>query len=165
MKLTNPTMAKRKLSDEADLKFVHEAKWSEETKTIGVEIKDFLVKIDDLENKKKPIHSPSFKLADKELGVYVYPQDRRENSGEFISVYLANKSKERVTVTVTFKSSSGGKYSRKKCLIEAGLGLGLGNFLSHDDFKKWARENDDIFRLEVEVTLHVEGPGTWTTER
>ena len=159
-------MAKRRLSDEADLKFVHEAKWSEETKTIGVEIKDFLVKIDDLENKKKPIHSPSFKLADKELGVYVYPGVyRRENSGEFISVYLANKSKESVTVTVTFKSSSGGKYSRKKCLIEAGLGLGLGNFLSHDDFKKWARENDDIFRLEVEVTLHVEGPGTWTTER
>ena len=152
-------MAKRKLSDEADLKFVHEAKWSEETKTIGVEIKDFLVKIDDLENKKKPIKSPSFKLAGKELSVNIWPDDG------LISVYLHNKSKESVTVTVTFKSSSGGKYSRKKCLIEAGLGLGLGNFLSHDDFKKWARENDDIFRLEVEVTLHVEGPGTWTTER
>ena len=156
-------MAKRKLSDETDLKFVHETKWSEETKTIGVEIKDFLVKIDDLENKKKPIKSPSFKLAGKELYVSIYPQEK--NSREFISVVLHNKSKESVTVTVTFKSSSGGKYSRKKCLIEAGLGLGLGNFLSHDDFKKWARENDDIFRLEVEVTLHVEGPGTWTTER
>ena len=66
-------MAKRKLSDETDLKFVHETKWSEETKTIGVEIKDFLVKIDDLENKEKPIKSPSFKLAGKELYVSIYP--------------------------------------------------------------------------------------------
>ena len=158
-------MAKRKLSDETDLKFVHETKWSEETKTIGVEIKDFLVKIDDLENKEKPIKSPSFKLAGKELSVYVYPQDGCKNSGEFISVSLHNKSKENVTVTFNFKSSSGGKFSMKRRLIIAGSGLGPGEFLSHDDFKKWARENDDTFRLEAEVTLHVKGPGIWTTER
>ena len=158
-------MAKRKLSDETDLKFVHETKWSEETKTIGVEIKDFLVKIDDLENKKKPIKSPSFKLAGKELYVSIYPQAGYKNSGEFISVSLVNKSKENVTVTFNFKSFSGGKFSMKKRLIIAQAGVGPSEFLSHDDFKKWARENEDTFRLEAEVTLHVKGPGIWTTER
>ena len=135
------------------------------TDTIRVKIQDFTKKIDDLENKKKPINSPKFTLAGKELYVRIHPEDWRENSGEFIGVYLYNNSKESITATFNFKSSSGGNYSYGNCFIKADYGRGPGKFLSHEDFKKWARENEDIFSLEVKVTLHVKGAETWTTER
>ena len=158
-------MAKRKLSDEPDRMFVHENKFSEVTETICVKINNFTEKIDDLDNKKKSIDSPKFILAGKELYVSVHPEDFGENSGEFIGVYLTNCSKESFTVTANFKSSCGGKYSMNDRLFQAGQGRGPVKFLSHDVYKKWARENEDIFSLEVEVTLHMKSPGTWTTER
>ena len=159
-------MAKRKLSDEPDRKFVHETQWTEVTETICVEIKNFTEKIDDLENKKKPIESPKFTVDGKELCVGVFPKDFRENSGEFIGVYLCPNSSFSATVIVSFKSSAGGKFSvKKKYSIKAGLLLGVSKFLSHTDYKKWARENEDIFSLEVEVTVKVKNPSTWTTER
>ena len=155
----------KKLSDEPDLMFVQQTQWSEVTRTICVKIQDFTEKIDDLDNKKKPIDSPKFTLAGKELSVCIYPEDLPENAGEFIAVTLNNYSKESVIATINFKSSSGGKYSTKKKLIKADRGWGKAKFLSHEDFKKWARENEDIFSLEAEVTLHVKGAPTWTTER
>ena len=157
-------MAKRKLSDEPDRKFVHETRWSEVTETICVEIKNFTEKIDDLDNKNKKIDSPKFMLAGKELCVYVYPEDNQD-SGEFISVYLNNHSKETITANLNFKSSSGGNFSMENCLFKADEGWGKAKFLSHDVYKKWAQENEDIFSLEVKVTLHVKSPSTWTTER
>ena len=158
-------MAKRKLSDEPDMKFVHESDLSEVTKTICVEIKNFTAKIDDLENKKKSIDSPRFTMDGKELYVRVYPEDDDENAGESICVYLFNNSKESESFTVSFKSSSGGNYTFDKEPLPAGEGRGFMDFLSHSDYKKWARENEDIFSLEVKVTLHVKNPSTWTTER
>ena len=158
-------MAKRKLSDEPNRKFVHKTEWSEVTETICVEIQNFTEKIDNLDNKKKLINSPKFTLAGNELSVCVYPEDNRENSGEFIGVYLNNDTKESITVTATFESSDGEKFFMKRRLIKAGGGRGRGKFLSHDVYKKWARDNEDIFSLEVKVTLHVKSPGTWTTER
>ena len=161
-------MAERKLSDEPDRMFVHETSWSEVTETICVKIKDFTEKIEDLENKKKPIKSPRFVLAGKSLsvGVYVYPEDFHENSEKFISVYLNNYSKENITATLNFKSSIGAGENRTiKKRISAGHMRGHRHFLSHSDYKKWALENEDIFSLEVKVTLHVKNPGTWTTER
>ena len=158
-------MAKRKLSDEPDRKFVQQAQWSDVTETICVEIKDFTEKIDDLANKKKRIDSPKFTLAGKELFVGIYPEDPRDNAGEFIVVGLKNCSKENVTATVHCKSSSGGNSSFKKKLIPAGQLMTDYQFLSHEDFKKWAQENEDIFSLETTVTLRVKGPAIWTTER
>ena len=158
-------MAKRKLSDEPDRKFVHKTQWSEVSETICVEIEDFTEKIDDLVNKKKSIKSPKFTLAGKKLYVGVKPQDSGENSEEFIGVYLYNKTKESITATYHFKSSSGGNFSREKSIIKAGNRKGPGRFLSHANYKKWARQNQDIFSLEVKVTLHVKSPSTWTTER
>ena len=69
-------MAKRKLSDEPDISFVHEAPCSEETKTISIEIKDFTEKIDDVDNKMKPIESPSFTVAGKKLQIDVFPEQK-----------------------------------------------------------------------------------------
>ena len=79
-------MAKRKLSDEPDMKFVHESDLSEVTKTICVEIKNFTAKIDDLDNKKKSIDSPRFTVDGKELSVGVYPEDFHGDYGECIGV-------------------------------------------------------------------------------
>jgi len=158
-------MAKRMLSDEPDRTFVQKTQWSEVTETICVKIQDFTEKIDDLENKKEPIDSPKFTIAGKELSVGIYPEDWRENAGEFISVSLSNDSKESITATVNCKSSSGGNRSVEKKLIGAGNEMGFSQFLSHEDFKKWAWDNEDIFSLQVEVTLHVKGPATWTIGR
>ena len=159
-------MAKRMLSDEPDMKFVQKTQWSEVTKTIFVEIQDFTEKIDDLENKKKPIDSPRFELAGHELCVTIYPQVPPDNFGEFIFVSLFNCSQESVTATASFKSpSGGGNRSYKKKFIKAGTSVGIPQFLSHEDYKKWAGENKDLFSLQVEVTLHVKGAATWTTER
>ena len=93
--LLNPNMARRKLSDEPDRMFVHETKWSEVTETICVKIKNFTEKIDDLDNKKKPIESPKFTLAGNELFVSVHPEDFRENSGEFIADLSGRKSSKK----------------------------------------------------------------------
>ena len=161
-------MAKRKLSDEPDRMFVHKTQRSEVTETIHLKIQDFTEKIDDLVNKKKKIESPMFTMAGKELCVKVFPEDWNENTGKFISVFLTNLTKEDITATVNFKSSSAPgnlSMSLKNDVIKAGLGRGFGRFLSHETFKKWARENEDIFSLEVEVTLHVKGAPTWVTER
>ena len=114
-----------------------------------------------MDNKKKQINSPKFTLAGKELYVRVYPYPK----GEFIGAFLFNNSKESITATVNFKSSSGGKFFKKKQSVLANGGWGIRKFLSHDVYKKWARENEDIFSLDVRVTLHVKSPGTWTTER
>ena len=158
------TSAKRKLSDEPGRKFVHKTQWSEVSDTICVEIQDFTGKIDDLDNKQKPIFSPNFTLGGKELCVGVMT-DPNDPDPEFIGVYLMNFSKEDITASAKFKSSSGGKSSIKNQVIKAGSGRGSPKFLSHAAFKKWAKEYEDIFILEVEVTLHVKGPATWTTER
>ena len=157
-------MATRKFSDEPDRTFVQKTQWSEVTETICVKIQDFTEKIDDLENKKKPIVSPKFKLAGHELCVGIYPEDWLENAGEFISVSLGNFSKKSITATVHWKSSSGGNRSIKK-LIPPSKEFGLHQFLSHEDFRKWAGENEDLFSLEVTVTLLVKGAAPWTTER
>ena len=125
-------MAKRKLSDEPDKLFIHKTQRSEVTETICVKIQDFTEKMDDLDNKKKPIVSPKFTLAGKELSVGVFPNDLCEDSEEFISVVLYNMSKESITASINFKSCGGGNFSIKKDLIPAGLGGGKAKFLSHD---------------------------------
>ena len=38
--------------------------------------------------------------------------------------------------------------------IDPYRGDGTCEFLSHEKYKKWAGENEDVFKLEVTVTLH-----------
>ena len=143
---------------------IYEAPGSEVTKTISVQIKDFTKKINDLENKNKPIESPVFKVAGKELSIRVYPGGIPEGSGG-VSVYLSNRSKESIKVAVNFKASCCGSKSYKDREIPVGQMWGFGNFISFGAFEEWAAENDDLFILEVRVTLHIQGASHWTTER
>ena len=87
--------------------------------------------------------------------------------GEFIAVFLKNVSKEKIKVTAIFKHSCGvtSTLKTKDIDIPAGKKSGYLKFLSHDSFKAWARDNEDIFCLDVTVTLHIKGAGNWTTKR
>ena len=82
-----------------------------------------------------------------------------------ISVYLENSNKEIINVTFNFKASCGENRTMKNQEIPAGKMSGYSQFLSHAAFVKWAGENEDIFSLEVKVTLHTQTAGQWTTER
>ena len=156
-------MATRKFSDEPDKMFVHESQYSDVTETVSIKIKDFTQKISDLDNKQKPIVSPKLTIAGKMLSICVIPE--LESSLEFISVNLRNRSKETIKVSANFKASCGENRTMKSQEIPACQWAGFKKFLSHAAFVKWARENEDIFSLEVKITLHTRSAGQWTTER
>ena len=157
------SMATRKFSDEPDKMFVHETKCSDVTETVSVKIKDFTQKISDLDNKQKPIVSPKLTIAGKMLSICVIPE--LESSLEFISVNLRNCSKETIKVTANFKASCGVNLTFVNQEIKVGMEQGFRKFLSDAAFVKWAGENEDIFSLEVKITLHTQSAGKWTTER
>ena len=121
--------------------------WSSETKTVGMEISDFLKKIED----KKVTNSLEFTLS----GVKFYIQVRPGFKGsEFIRVELVNGSKNDQTTSVTFLEGSGSQLSFKMGIVPSEKSGGFDEFLSHQKFKDWAKTNGDVFRLKVTVTLH-----------
>ena len=164
-------MANRKLSDEPDISFVHEAPWcSEETKTISVKIKEFTKKMNDPEHKDKLIESPAFTMAGKKLSIGVKPWGGEQSGEGFVSVFLCNPGKKSIKVTANFKASCGIDESlkigtMKNREIPSSQMLGFRTFFSHSAFEKWAEENEDVFSLEVTVTLRIQGASNWTTER
>lgn len=126
-------------------------------KTVSVEIPDFTKKIDDVENKKKPIHGPKFKVGKKDFHIKIYPEDNREGSTH-IAVYLCNPilNKEKIKASCTLKHESGVMKVFENREIEAGSGRGASEFLSHVAYKKWAEDHGDVFKVEAEITLHVQ---------
>ena len=123
------------------------------------------------ENNKKPIVSPMFTMAGKKLAIKVFPGGYPfpDNYEEFISVFLSNRSKESITVTANFKAD-GKNRTNKNTEFNVGRrgecqSNGFNNFLSHGEFRKWAKENKDVFSLEMTMTLHIKGANDWTTER
>ena len=158
-------MAKKRLLKEQEEMFVLNAEKVEVTKTVHVEIQDFTKKIDDEENKKKRIISPKFKVGDTSFTVQVYPQDWREDSKEYIAVYLKNEEKEKVTAAYSFKHALFTTVvTRENRELEAGDGLGSANFLSHKAYKEWAKDHGDVFKVEVKITLH-DKKAQWTSNR
>ena len=146
---------------EAQENFDFKAEKIEVKKTVNIAIHDFIEKIDD--QKKKSIESPKFKVGDNSFEVSVFPQDPMENIGVYL--WNRNKEKEKVTVTFTFKHASGVKGTTKNLKLEAGHGKGTGKFLSHEAYKEWAKVHGDVFKVEVEITLHAEKPAQWTSTR
>ena len=156
-------MAKKRQFNEQEEIFFLNAEKVEVNKIVHVEIQDFTKRIDDKENKKKKIKSPKFKVGDTSLTVSVYPEDWREDSDEYIAVYLNNEEMEKVSTSATFKHASGREVPWKGEL-PVGDGLGLRNFLSHKAYKEWAKDHGDVFKVEVEITLHDE-KSQWTSNR
>ena len=158
-------MERMKLSGEMEDIFVLKTEKTDKNKTVKVEIHDLIKMIDHQEDKKKRIVSPQFKVGDTSLTVQVYPHDWRENSKEFIAVYVNNKGKNKITATFTLKHASGVVKTFKNQEIKAKTVFGDTEFLSHAAYMEWAEDHGDVFRVEVKVTLHVEKPAQWTTKR
>ena len=95
-------MFKGKKYEDVDELFVQKPTWTSETKTVAIEIPEFLMKIDE----KVYVKSPRFKLAGVEFYIRVTPgyKDR-----EFVRVALVNVSDEDQTTSVTFTEDSGEK--------------------------------------------------------
>ena len=157
-------MAGKIPSDDCDEVFVLETKsTTSETKTVMVEIHDFTKKIENEQNKHKPIDSPSFNMVGKKLAVRVYPEEAREDSPG-VGVYLMNQNKEQITATATIATKIK-NWTMPKGEIEPGEGRGYACFLTHEEYRKWHKENDDIFKLKVNITLHFsEKKSSWTNK-
>ena len=136
-----------KLLEDVDELLSQKPMWTSETKTIGLEIPEFLKKIE----KKKDVKSPRFKISGVEFYLWVTPGF---NDSEFIRVDLMNCSMETQTTSVIFLEGSGARDSWKMHEVVADKGWGCPEFLSHEQFKGWAKDHGDVFKLKATVTLH-----------
>ena len=138
-------MATAKMEMNEEL-FIKKSTWSfvEEVKH-EVEIHELLEKIFDDE-----IESPMFNLGGAAMSISVHPDCK--NSG-FIGVFLLNYSDQDQTCSVTFKGPAGAVSYWERKVKGAKKACGFSEFLSHGDYKEWAEENGDVFKLEVSVSL------------
>ena len=120
---------------------------SESTKKI-IEIRDFSTKIEDPENNHKEIDSPMFKLAGVDFSIDVLP----DCSG-YLCFYLRNYGDEDQTTSVAVKNGPGVDVNWKMMKVEA-QGIGVFWFISHENYRQWAKDHGDVLRLEVVVTVH-----------
>ena len=139
-------MAKKLFEDVEEL-FVEKPTWSSETKTVGVEISEFLKKIEE----KKMVESPRFKFSGVEFYIRVTPGFK---GTEFVRVDLMNGSENDQTTSVTFLEESGAQASWKMHKVDSNSGRAFTEFLSHEKFKTWAKKHGDVFKLKATVTLH-----------
>ena len=76
---------------------------------------------------------------------------------------LHNHSDEDQTTSITVKLVSGVEKSWEMDMVEAGQSWGFIKFLSHQKYRKWAKEHGDVLKLEVVVTLHSKAEANgWT---
>ena len=136
-----------------------------ETTKKTIAIHDFSQKID--KYKSRDIISPKFKLAGIDFSIDVIPEsciriEWREVI-PYIGVYLSNYSDEEQMFSFTVKPASGGTWRGEKFMVGAGERWALvEKVLSHKKYMKWSKDNGDVFKLEVLLTLHrTEGDG-WT---
>ena len=139
-------MFQRKVEDVDEL-FVKTKIKTSEIKIVGIEIPDFLDKIE----KKVEVKSPRFKLAGVEFYILVIPGF---SETKFIYVGLFNCSDEDQTTSVTFTDESGVDKSLKMYPFGANDHDGFVEFLSHEEYKAWAKDHEDVFKVKVRVTLH-----------
>ena len=143
-------MVKRLLED-VDHLFVGKPTWTSETTTVGLEIPDFLKKIE----KKENVMSPRFKISGVKFYMRVAPG---LDDPEFVGVDLIIDSEEVLTISGSFLEGTGASISWE--MTEMKIGWGCPEFLSHEDFKAWAKNHGDVFKLKATITLHQKGNTT-----
>ena len=129
-----------------------------------IEVHDFIKGIEDEDYKKTNyISFPKFKLAGVDFSINMWPDNIANDGPGFISVFLRNHGGEDQTISMTVRLDSGVEGSWKMRKVSAGKSCGLYNFLSHQEYRKWAEDHGDVLRLRVVVTLHSEAEGDgWT---
>ena len=143
-------MAEKMLEDVDEL-FVRKPTRTSETKTVGLEIPEFLKKIEE----KEMVLSPQFKISGVDFHIRIAPGD---DDPDFTSVALVNGSNEVQTTSASFLEGTGASMSWE--MREIKIGLGRDKFLSHEDFKAWAKNHGDVFKLKATITLHQKGNTT-----
>ena len=151
-------MSKRKLFEDVDELFVKtkgtsvtknvKNTWTSVTKIVGIEIPAFLEKIE----KGEQVESPRFKLAGVEFSIVVFSTKRTKFV--YVEPSLANRSDEDQTTSVTFTDESGVERSWQMEPLGAKDYDGFPNFLSYEDYKTWAKDHGDVFKVKAKVTLH-----------
>ena len=134
------------------------------TKTVSFTIPDFLQKIFDKNNEMKPITSPRFKLGVFDLEFEVRPED---DEG-YVGFYIQNPNKKEVMISMEVnKPEKAIEIAFYRIIWKANGSRGWQNYMRHDDYRNWADENGDEFKIEATVTLHLtEGSfEQWTTLR
>ena len=130
----------------------NQTKYSSESMTVKLEIPDFTTKMTG--GQDEMIESPTFSIGGKDLRIQVKPNDRNSKN---IGVYLLNHSKDTVTATFTVKTVGRGSVQtvfKRKEIEAADQGLGLSDYKSHKEYRWFIKSEDDVFRLEFEVTLY-----------
>ena len=159
--MSGSTDQRKLIESEADEVFVLKKKQETTvTKTVCFSILDLVEKINDEDNKKKPIDTPKFKMGNLKLHFIVYPED---NEGH-IGFYIENPNKEDVLISLELKESpQKSAFSNRR--MKANTGHGWKSFVSHDAYRKWAAENGDVFKITATVTRHLKSAEKWTTLR
>ena len=118
-----------------------------ESMTVKLEITDFTNQMTGGADAK--VESPIFTIRGKDLRIIVTPNDRNNKS---IGVYLCNYSEDTVTAKFTVKTYKLTILNKKE--IGAGENFGLTRYMSHREYRWFMKSADDVFRLELEVTLY-----------
>ena len=128
-----------------------------------IEFHDFIKEIEDESTKNIEKITPKFKLAGADFSMGVVPDNSANNGSGFIGFCLFNNSDEDQTISGTVKvSGEEAKFWEKKKFF-AGKEYGIEKFMSHEEYREWARNHGDVLRLEVVLTLHKKGEGDgWT---
>ena len=141
--------------------FVLNTKLISESSKKTIEIKDFIKKIE--ENNKQRIVSPKFKMAGVEFSIAVYPDNSVHDAPGFIGVYLVNYSNDDQMCSVTSKAFGREWSWEMKKIPSHGKSWGWPEFLSHEEYREWAKAHGDVFKLEVVVTHYRKAEGDdWT---
>ena len=152
-------MSKRKVPvTQDDEIFLFKSRMISESTKKTIEIPDFIKKIEEQGNNKLAIVSPMFKMAGVEFSIAVNPDNSVHNEPGFVGVYLQNHSTEVQMCSVTAKGPGvEGSWEMEKG--PARKGWGWPKFLSHEEYRKWAKAHEDVFNVELVVTLHRKAEG------
>ena len=141
--------------------FVWKAKMISTSTKKTIKVHDLLQLIED--DSKSP-SSPKFQLAGVDFSIDVLPDGAAYGVPGFIGVFLHNYSKEDQMVSVTVKEASGVESNWWEMEeLEADTWWGFPSFLAHKRYRRFAKYNGDVLRLEVSLTLHTKAMGDgWT---
>ena len=159
-------------SDEPDEVFVCQKEKVEKTKTVKLEFHDFL---DISEDNPSEIRSPKFTVGDISFTVSVSPMywdtDSQDIAVFLIPLKIDNEEVEEVgfekyiTHTCTIKHASGVEMTMVDVETEMDTSCGAKEFLSQEEYKEWAKNHGDVFRIEVKITVTVERRLKWSSIR
>ena len=138
----------------------NQTKYTSESMTVRLEIPDFTNKMNGGPEEK--VESPTFTIRGKELRIQIKPNDRNSKN---IGVYLLNHSEDTITAKFTVKTIGRGQVQTvfRRREIKANEEWGVDDYKSHKEYRWFLKSDDDVFRLEFEVTLYftvevIDGP-------